>query len=115
MKGGQSVELACASGVVVGIVCLFFLVLVLPLATPAPVKAYNDPKIATSVPKDPGTPFEEPEIGGTGSGQGDVKPGGPIGGNGRFAAPDRSVPATAKVTLRKLFLQHLIFVLWHQQ
>jgi hypothetical protein len=104
-------------GVLIGIVCLFFLVLVLPLATPAPVNAYHEPKIATTIPKDPGTPFEEPEIGDTGTNPagGPTKPNGPLGGDVLLSTQTDGGQGTMKIVMRKILLRHLLFVLWHSQ
>jgi hypothetical protein len=94
----------------VGICCLFVFFLTLPLASPAPVSAYWDPKITAGPPKDPGTPFEEPESGDpTSSGSGlATRPGGP-----QPAVTSNVTGELAKSTIQSLVARTLILILVH--
>ena len=105
----------------VGSVCIFpilfllLFLLLLPQVTPDPVRAAWDPKIVNATPKDPGTPFEEPE----GGSPGDIpnvstRPASAPGG--RRSTPSASLaPEAAKIVVRQLVLQRLVLILWHLQ
>jgi hypothetical protein len=99
----------------VGSVCIFFLFLLLPQVSPAPVKAFWDPPIASGAPKDPGTPFEEPEGGNPGDTPNPAGRPGSLPG-GRHLTPAASpAPGAAKIVVRQLVLQRLVLILWHLQ
>lgn len=64
-----------------GLFCLGLLVLLTQFAVPPAAEAVWSPQIAKQGPKDPGTPFEEPEGDpGSGGGEEDPKPPEQIGG-----------------------------------
>lgn len=108
-------RLRLGAGLSVGITCIF-LFLLLPLANPVTVEARWNPRIGNGIPKDPGTPFEEPEER-VPAGVGDSQAGPcSIKGGARPVAPiavDVTGPATRAV--RRIVLQHLVLVLWHLQ
>jgi hypothetical protein len=98
----------------IAIGCLFFVFLALALASPAPVKAYWNPKIVSAPPKDPGTPFEEPEGGGdpTDHGAGpSTRPGTQPPATGSVS-PDQAQGA-AVTTLQQVVLRTLVLILMH--
>jgi hypothetical protein len=99
----------------IGSVCIFLLFLLLPQINPDPVKAAWDPKIANGAPKDPGTPFEEPEGGDPGSTHDPYAPRASVGG-GQWHAPKPGLsPEAAKVVVRQLVLRRLVLFLWRLQ
>jgi hypothetical protein len=104
------------AGLSVGIACIF-LVLLLPLAHPVKVEARWTPHIGSGLPRDPGTPFEEPE----------VKPADPfgdtqdglhcsvIGGGAQPVALAADVAKPAVHVAGKIMLRRLALFLWHVQ
>ena len=99
----------------VGSVCIFLLFLLLPQVTPDPVKAAWDPKITNAVPKDPGTPFEEPEGGNPDNSRGSAAPPASIEANQRLTPKASFAPEATKIMVRQLVLQRLVLILWHLQ
>jgi hypothetical protein len=99
----------------IGSVCIFLLFLLLPQMSPGPVKAAWDSKIPNCAPKDPGTPFEEPEGGNPGNTPDpSVRPASIHGG--QQPTPTAGLaPGAAKIVLRQLLLQRLVLILWHLQ
>ena len=79
------------------------------------MKAFWDPPIASGAPKDPGTPFEEPEGGNPGDTPNPAGRPGSLPG-GRHLTPAASpAPGAAKIVVRQLVLQRLVLILWHLQ
>jgi len=98
----------------IGSVCLFLLLLLLPQMSPGPVNAAWDPTITNATPKDPGTPFEEPEDIDLGDGGGGCAPG-TIGAPPPVVATSKSASETVKIVWRQLVLPRLFLILWHLQ
>ena len=99
----------------VGSVCIFLLFLLVPQMTPDPVKAAWDPTIANGSPKDPGTPFEEPEGGNPGNTPDPSSRPGSVRGSRQFTATASLTPDGARIVARQLVWQRLVLVLWHLQ
>jgi hypothetical protein len=103
------------AALLVGSVCIFILFLLLPGAGPSPVKAAWVPRIVGAIPKDPGTPFEEPEFGDPGNNQG--RPAGSASGTDS-AQPElsaKSASENVEIVVWQVALPRLVLILWHLQ
>ncbi len=99
----------------VGSICLFLLLLLLPQMSPGPVNAAWDPDISdASLPKDPGTPFEEPEIYDPGV-LGGTAPRGSEGGDLPSVTATKSATGAVVTVMREIVFPRLWLILWHLQ
>jgi hypothetical protein len=104
-------------GMAVGVAGFLFLVLLLPLVNPGPVHANRGP-IDLPLVRDPGTPFEEPEVitpssSGGGAMPARVTPVGPavLMKSAPAAAPTVTPSDTARL-LRRILVQRLLSAFW---
>lgn len=103
------------AALLVGSVCVFIILLLLPRGGPSPVEAAWVPRIVGAVPKDPGTPFEEPEMGNPGNSQG--RPAGSSSDTSALQpeATAKSASGNVEVVVWQVALPRLVLILWHLQ